>query len=87
MFSQVNFTATRDNMLTIVMNNTITASIINRDGMKDELNKAIDEEVGAHVEIEVIGQSDKERFSDTYTDLRSISEALNFEIEEEDDNG
>lgn len=87
MFAQVNFTARRDNVLTIVMFNTTTAAMINIDGSKEEINNIIDEELGAHVEIEIIGQSDNERFSDTYTDLRSLSEALNFEIEEEEDDG
>lgn len=87
MFTQVNFTARKDNVLTIVMFNTTTAAMINSDGSKDIINGIIDEELGAHVEVEVIGQSDGERFSDSYTDLRSLSEALNFEIEEEEDDG
>lgn len=87
MFTTVNFTAVKDNVLTIVMLNNTTAGVINRDGSKEVINNLIDEEIGAHVEIEVIGQSDGERFSDTYTDLRTLSEVLNYEIEEEEDDG
>ena len=87
MFTQVNFTARKDNVLTIVLFNTTTAAMVNSDGSKEEINQIIDEELGAHVEIEIIGQEDGERFSDTFTDLRSLSEALNFEIEEEEDDG
>ena len=87
MFTQVNFTARKDNVLTIVLFNTTTAAMVNSDGSKEEINQIIDEELGAHVEIEIIGQEDGERFSDTFTDLRSLSEALNFELEEEEDDG
>lgn len=84
MFTTVNFTAVKDNVLTIVMLNNTTANMINKDGSKDLINGLIDDEIGAHVEIEIIGQSDGERFSDSFTDLRSLSEVLNYEIEEED---
>ncbi|MDO4189019.1 MAG: DNA polymerase III subunit gamma/tau [Lachnospiraceae bacterium] len=87
MFTTVNFTAVKDNVLTIVMLNNTTANMINSDGSKNMINNLIDEEIGAHVEIEIIGQSDGERFSDSYTDLRSLSEVLNYEIEEEEDDG
>lgn len=87
MFTTVNFTAVKDNVLTIVMLNSFTADYLNNDNSKDIIGKLIDEEIGAHVEFEIIGQSDGERFSDAFTDLRSLSEVLNYEVEEEEDNG
>ena len=84
MVTNVNFTAREGNRLTIVMPNETTAKMLNRDGSKEMLNGLIDEEIGAHVEIEIIGQADGERFADRFTDLRSLSAALNFDIEEED---
>lgn len=85
MVSNVNFTAREGNRLTIVMLNETTARMLNSDANRKELiNDLIDAEVGAHVDIEIIGQSDGERFSDRYTDLRSLSKALNFDIEEEE---
>lgn len=84
MVSNVNFTAREGNKLTIVMLNETTAKMLNSDSKRKELiNEAIDAEVGAHVDIEIIGQNDGERFSDRFTDLRSLSAALNFDIEEE----
>lgn len=87
MVTTVNFTAREDNKLTIVMLNDTTATILNNDGSKEKINELIDAEIGAHVEIEIIGQPDGERFSDTFTDLRSLSQMLNFDIEEEEENG
>lgn len=85
MLSSVNFTAREDNKLTIVMLNETTAKIINSDEKcRESLGELIDAEVGAHVDVEIIGQTDGERFTDRYTDLRSLSAALNFDIEEEE---
>lgn len=84
MVTTVNFTAREGNRLTIVMPNETTAKMLNNDGSKEMLSELIDAEIGAHVEIEIIGQADGERFTDRFTDLRSLSAALNFDIEEED---
>jgi len=82
-FKNVNFTAIKDNTLTIVVMNDMSARVANEEG-KELIGKLIDETIGAHVEIEIIGQADGERFSDKYTDLRTLSEAFNFDVEEED---
>ena len=80
----VNFTAKEGNRLTIVTMNEFSASCANKDDSKKLINDAIDQEIGAHVEIEIIGQKDGERFRDVFSDLRALSETLNFDIEEED---
>ena len=87
MVSTVNFTAREGNKLTIVMLNETTAKMLNADGSKEMINGLIDEEIGAHVDIEIIGQPDGERFSDTFTDLKALSQMLNFDIEEEEEDG
>ena len=72
------------NRLTIVTMNEFSASCANKDDSKKLINDVIDQEIGAHVEIEIIGQKDGERFRDVFSDLRALSETLNFDIEEED---
>lgn len=84
LFQKVNFTATEGDTLTIVMFNEFAADFANKPENKAMLNDIIDQEVGAHVKITITGQKDGDRFSDTYTDLRSLSEVLNYEIEEEE---
>lgn len=85
MLTTVNFTARTDNVLTIVMLNKTTANLINSDeNAKAEIKRLIEEELNKQIEFEIIGQADGSRFNDTYTDLRSLSEVLNYEIEEED---
>lgn len=84
MLTSVNLTAREGNRLSIVMLNEITAKMLNEPETKSKINDLIDAEIGGHVEIEIISQPEGQRFSDTFTDLRSLSEKIGFEIEEEE---
>lgn len=79
----VNFTAFEENKVTIVTLNECAARQVTEEEL-GLISRLIDEEIGAHVEIEIIGQKDGSRFSDEFADLRSLSEVLNFDVEEED---
>lgn len=85
LFANCRFTATDSDKLLILVSNNVAAKQANKEPTFSYINQCIDNEVGAHVEIEIKGQVDGERFDDKYTDLATITELLNdFPVEEDD---
>lgn len=85
LFSNCRFTATENDKLLIMVTNNIAAKQANKEPTYSYIKQCIDNEVGAHVEIEIKGQVDGERFDDKYTDLSTITELLNnFPVDEDD---
>ena len=85
LFANCRFTATDSDKLLILVSNNVAAKQANKEPTFSYINQCIDNEVGAHVQIEIKGQVDGERFDDKYTDLATITELLNdFPVEEDD---